>query len=1387
MGRWKERKGAALKAALLFFAILQLLPAVTAEGPLLPPADLLLELRELVPDDFSFSVSYVITNIGGSVSRPCALSIWDEFDVLTGNGSQVLEHPLQELQPGRSVTVDLEWHPATPSVHRLWAFTDPENEVVEITKTNNIVFRTVSLPNVPDPYMSIDGLEEDNRTGTFFSGVPLEVKLLTGTEKGSDPSYYRFEMFLDNTTVPLRSWSGGRGSEPTFDVGALMPGTHTMLIGSSFAGVSLGTNALNIIVAPLPEWTVPLSDLEVSFDSELRAYTIRGNMDIPTLELLPEGENLTATSPITLFEQDGEVRIKAWVLPDMTTTFELELSSGMPYAPDGSPLKAIRTVFRDGSSLPDQVLLNARSHMVIDMAEHIELGPLAIGKGPDLRLDPTIIVAEGTFLVDLIIARSPNGQAVLTARADLDLQGSYDGTVFPDTLAGPGGAINVVSELFWRTGCELDPDGEWGVSEGPVLKRMIGTTDLTSPDWAPSKTYTSMSSSNIGPFSSVHLASWKGNQSALGMWQEGSSVLLRGGYKRMAESCIAPLYGGDRVIVWTEAGGSGGTTPEELSDRGLWWLTVDPEMFERQKATPLFPGAHLDMQPTIASAPNGSVVLLSWIRDQDMNMTTTGDRQLMVASYDGSNWSEPLDVRPNGNAPVSSTCLFTEGGVPVVGAVDIEGTPFIIPIWSSGGRLDRQGLISELLMPEGSKAIEVSALMPASGPGQRSGILMTRSGVESEDRCVLSVQTIEGSISLENLVLTRVDVIASSSKLIEGPCGDQLDSGYTAVMWREAGNGNGTLRMAGSPAGAGWDTWTPPLDLDPDLPMTPSFSFRAVEEGKFWTVMGIMLPEGSNTTLEPVRIGSDEITWACDIVSIMATAAEGYAPGDLATVKVTVVNRGLVPDGTASIHLMRTVRSREEGAVMEQHILSEMVQFTTLNERKELTFSVTIGDLQSGFRAFSSTPPGGLPWSQDEMYTSLSAYPDPVVTGLELEEGQPGENVTVKVGIINMGHSRLIEGPLVLIADGPTPPAVFGPGRMEPIGLRGMEGGLIVSSFNITLDPLKEVTYMFGFRPGNGTTSLWPEVRQCGWLTEVPKSARPLVIKRLPEPEVRIGLDKPFLRPDDPIDVEVLVYNLGTSGPFAARVGGEVTMLPDGLDYLEPVHELRIDLVNGSGGPLGIYNGRVDVPPPGGSVRTTFALEERLQNPGRYLLRARVSSGYDTMGTDGQSARTMTELHVLPEVALTAGSPEELLLPSRTSGFSVPITSLAPRTSWGTIVVLSNGRPEDGVALSDHLLIGIGPHKSSNAVLSLPLKKGSYLLSISVLGFASDSLSSDEGMVRTDTLLFEHQVVDQDDGQEKQGPDPGDVTLSTIVAGGALFVVLTIGAVFKLQGKDDDK
>jgi hypothetical protein len=577
------------------------------------------------------------------------------------------------------------------------------------------------------------------------------------------------------------------------------------------------------------------------------------------------------------------------------------------------------------------------------------------------------------------------------------------------------------------------------------------------------------------------------------------------------------------------------------------------------------------------------------------------------------------------------------------------------------------------------------------------------------------------------------------------------------------------------------------LDLDPDLPVTPSFSFRAAEEGRFWTVMGNVLPKGHNSTKVPVRIALDEMTWACDIVSMKAAAAEGYAPGDLASLKVTVVNRGLVPDGTASIHLMRTVRSKDDGEFQDQHILSEMVQFTELNEKKELTFSVTVGDMQSGFRAMAGTPPGSIPWTRDEIYTSFSAYPDPVVTGLVVDEGVPGGNVTVKVSIINMGHSRFIEGPLVLMADGPTPPIAFGPGRLEPVGLRGMDGGSIISSFNMTLDPSKEVTYLFGLRPGNGTTTIWPEVRECGWLSEVPRSTRPIVLRRLPDSEVRIGLDGPLVRTGRPLTLDLMVTNDGTSGPFTDRPGDVGPLLADGLRYLEGSSSLSFELVSGSGAHLDLFSGPVVVRPPGGTVLSSYVIDAEDLPPGRYLLLARIGSGYDLMGQDGHGSRAGTEIYVLPDTVLKAGPPIELLLPSRAPGFSVPVSNPATRTSWGTMVVLSNGRPEDGVVLSENILIDIGPHDSPSAVLSLPLKEGSYLLSVSVMGFPADAISSIEGMVRTDTYMFEHHVLAGEDGPDNSGPDPADITTSAVVAGGAVFMVLSVGAIFRLQGKDEER
>ncbi|MCU0799812.1 MAG: hypothetical protein MUC62_09115, partial [Candidatus Thermoplasmatota archaeon] len=541
MGRWKERKGVALRAALLLIALLQLIPAALAEGPLLPPADLLLELRELTAGDFAYSVSYLVTNIGGSISRPCSLSVWDEHDMLTGNGTLVLERSLQELQPGRSLTVDLEWHLTTPSVHRLWAFADPENDVVEITKTNNIVFSTVSLPPPSELGLTIDGIPDDNRSGAYLAGVPLELGLVASTERGIDLAMYRFELYMDNGTSPLRSWSGGQGA-PSLDVGKFPPGTHRMTLDSSFAGVRLGTSALDMIVVPIPVWTGSLSDLEMSFDRELEAYALSGTMDVPKLELLPEGENLSASSPIEVFEQEREVRIKAWVLPDMTTTFEIGLLAGMPHALDGSPLKAGRTVFRDGCELPDEVLLSATSDVVIDLSEHLRPITLPTGKGPDLPLDPAFITASGSFQVDLRVFRSTSGLAALSARADLEIQGNYEGTVFPDTLSGPGGASAVSADMVWKARSELLPGDDWTLTSGPVLERKNVSSDLTSPVWEPMRTYATMSGSHRGPFTSVHITSWNGNQTALGMWQEGSSVLLRGGYGRMAEPCIAPLY-----------------------------------------------------------------------------------------------------------------------------------------------------------------------------------------------------------------------------------------------------------------------------------------------------------------------------------------------------------------------------------------------------------------------------------------------------------------------------------------------------------------------------------------------------------------------------------------------------------------------------------------------------------------------------------------------------------------------------------------------------------------------------------------------------------------------------------------------------------------------------
>jgi hypothetical protein len=378
-----------------------------------------------------------------------------------------------------------------------------------------------------------------------------------------------------------------------------------------------------------------------------------------------------------------------------------------------------------------------------------------------------------------------------------------------------------------------------------------------------------------------------------------------------------------------------------------------------------------------------------------------------------------------------------------------------------------------------------------------------------------------------------------------------------------------------------------------------------------------------------------------------------------------------------------------------------------------------------------------------------------------------------------------LEGsPLVIVADGPTPPIAFGPGRIEPVGIRGMEGGSPLSTFDVTADPFQEITFVLGLRPGNGTSAIWPELKGLGWLPDVPKGSRPVVVHRLPELELRIATNGPLQEPGRPMEVDLFIGNAGQAGPFPAHGGDDGIILPEGLRYMDPSDQVRFELVNATGAVSTLLERNMTVPPPGGHVRTTCTIEGDLVVIGRSRLVASVSSGYGPAGGAGHHIRTSAELLVPPVTLLEVGPLEEVQTPSGVPGFRVQVSNPTARRALGAFLVLSNGRPEDGVPINDRLMVSVDGFERSPSVLPLPLKEGSYLLSISVMAFPSNAPTSAAGMVTLDVVVFEHDVVVTDEGDGPDGPDISDVTTSATVAGLAVLAVISGAALFRLQRKE---
>lgn len=1331
--------------------------SLQGQSSIFDPSDLMISTFSASPhEDGGFEIELDIENIGPGRSDPTDVIFWDEDDLVSGSRKMIGRVSIPEIKEGSSYALSVRFDPSPVPIHRIWALVDPDSNMEEVQRSNNVASLLIQMPRITGFGSDLVGIENDIFIGTYYEGIPVDIPVTVETEGVLDPSFLRIFLEVNGSDpifVPLRS-SGEFSTVLSTD--GLVRGLNVISINSTYAGIPLARKNQSIFLEGIPEYLEGLSGVLTGFDEEMAGYVMSGYLDVKDLNVDIRIKDMEESGKMSIFKGSTDLLLTSIIPIDGRKIVEIDGNMLIETDGDDIPIHLTGNSWIDDESKALDISIEG-SRIVTDFEPFpipISTGiPVDDGREFLTRFSPS---ASGYIQYTLkIMGVEDSADLVVESEIDINLSGDKEmitrgeGIGFDDPVCEVDhsfrlGFTSILDEGVWSSDSSVSIS-----SRGRLIDTGLVITD-GDEDWIIPETGQGVDiiEGPDGEFALISIERGSGSNTAVNLFHNGSRIQVRSDNRYKSSPGVAFMEGGEPVVVWSNAMDWSEDPVSRMASMRLLYSVGTAEGTFSGNGTSPFISNSTDFHPSISSGPGGNIAL-AWTADMDNDPTTTWDTEIMFSTFDGSVWSSPTGLTSNEISDDNADIAFDSNGDLWATWISGEGIGKIRKLDHQSGNWGLTDSIENEVYGRTVRSVSISD----SGKGYPIIALITD---EADGR--MSIRTWLGDGTSDELGRDERTEMISDGVLSDL---SMTSSGLDGVMitFREiSGDGEITWILSGE-AGSNNVTWKSPLPLYHDgVPRWDLITYP-YDRGNV-IVSYLHGEEASNSSGISARdLEFVDLSNGARITDIRTELLGEYSRWENVRISVDVTNIGLDPTGSIYVNLERVSRDPITGNVSSVSVKSTLVIFDEGDPRKTIEFTTTLVEHQLRYTVWTGSGWGDPPAYMSSRTINMPVTSDPKVVHVQFSTPST-EDLSTEASVLIRNDGYVTEDPMMVSITGTC-------GIPVDCDTESDEApSLILNSTIESLSPGSERMIHMNASLGYGRNLLWIELQMADGMKVL---EGPFIITIAAELEIDIREEEIIGIVGDNITCDLTLHNHG----FDGEGNTNVTIF---MVVIDPRSENVIDSLT------------IESPIPDGDNFTLIDVMLNLseQPSGRYVIRAWIGNSTSPDLTIFEETVHERWINLIDPVKASIKGMSVGDLGYLGKEFILEISNDSNRTMNIARISLYNGFPRDGVLISESFLTSVEPGGTASIHLPFDLEVGLYYLTFTISAAQVDASSIEWNDHVLDEISFEHRVNEEpEEGDDSNKLDMDEVNDSVMVGLSAIIAVLAFSLIFKRKDEED--
>jgi len=1354
--------------SILFLLLLPLVPSNASSGWRQEAGDLEVAGISIDTSYGTYRVSIELVNSGQSTLRKGSGILYDGMPGSSAGPRVVEEFPIKALDPGSSEMKEVDWEPKEAGFHRLVVVARTEDPLSERYNFNNIRSRDHYIPWMVELEISPDGNESQDHAGDFLAGVPLEVTLTARLPEAASIDMVD-SVYMELGPLGRFSTRTGEGKfEARFQIKDLEAGNYPARANVVYSGMELPEARRTVVIREVPGW---LKGTKIVFNRTYDSYVATSGLDVSTCSVPFSSDRLEGTFELDLFDGANEFSVRSLIQLDGTASVDLmgdvPISCGDDISAIGVEGMTFLSVYKgekemtlsstgqvnlsfSGSAIPISDRITSVTHYNASLP-----APLLL-RG-NLTYSGRMIVGGGSLTLEHAVSFQAHGcGSWLHSSTELGL----DSPRLFISLDLNVSLSAVYSDGSWSHQSNITPDLHQTMRDlGLDLGDKYKTGDISGYDG-------DHMIASSGEDRSVGVSIKGGNKtrSSIDLYAEGETVTVWSSNYHKSTPRIALLSGGAPLLVWVESVSYSTDPGIRAASRKVRYSCGTPGNHDFSPPANLTYGGGSDYHPSISMSPDGNWAALVWVHDADGRQSTREDRDILFSRFEDGNWSVPHPISLIGVEDDLPTCCHSSGG----------------DLWVSW-RAD--GCMLETRVLDGADRTwgGISRSEPEDNGSRFSSPALTAKDkdvqlvyIERREGFGDRLMARKGDPARESLWKEAVPITETEERIeMPYPVPGRDDEGPIAV-WRQPARGPTTYLASACYTPDEDPLWTLPIEWTTGSLPSPYPRMERAGNGTF------RVP-GMDPVTGELRFTSINLSASAVITDHEWGPKEGSGPGDLLWTVLRLKYTGLERSGKVALSTRVVLRDMEDGSLTYLLVDERAVEFTDLEQEKEVQVQHSAVQYEIGLLVEASPPDAVRGPLLNSRFISIPVLPDVRISPIVPEEAGPADgNLSLVVTLENRGSAPSGTRDLRVMSTGFYDPVSIEGGFLMPPTFRPTVTPEEIAVYEVQLESGGSASFRFNLSSCIGVADIWAELEPLPWEKRGAMSP-PLRVYRRMGIDLEKGGEPLFVHEEGETDIELVFRRVVNEDLirlddryWSHQVPVPVQVIGAGSDLLLSLVNENATVVWSDLHPIStsdcesVFNVSLTLPPIEHGDDLTFRADLGIRN-----------------GTPRPPLPVWSSEAVL----LRERSPYVELVWSgdiRVVNGRYRTTDVTLTVNWSTINVpfligLYDGRAEDGYLISENLVLTSSTNHSCKVPLRLPEDDGYYMLTASVrtpsARGGTDELKvlfvgSKEMMIEDPPAEVHHDRERMDDERKVRTVATGIVSIGLVIAAGSALARL---------------